>query len=496
MGKILIVFFLTSIFLFCGPSAGIKTVQLPVEDDPTISFRIWFKVGSQNDPEGKEGLAALTANMLVEGATTENSYEQILEKMYPLASGYSASVDKEMTVFTGRIHKDNLESYYALFKDAILSPAFKQEDFDRIKSNTLNYLERTLRYANDEAFGKEALYRILFKGTAYGHPEEGLIKSVASLTLDDVKEFYNIYYTRNNVVAGIGGGFEKILTDRLTSALATLPEGVVTTVEEPSPAPISGMELLLIEKETQSTAISFGFPIDVLRGSKDFYALWIANSWFGEHRNSASHLYQVIREARGMNYGDYSYIEHFPQGWARRFPIPNVARRQQIFEVWIRPVQNGEAHFALRAAIRELQKLVDNGMTQEEFDLTKKFLKKYYLHYAPTTSMRLGYKIDDMFYGINDHLKTFPIMLETLTLEDVNAAVKKYLQYKNIKIVLITQNAESLKKALVNNTISPKTYAVKKPAQILEEDKKIETYSLSIREESVTILKADEMFEE
>ena len=165
MKKISNIFFLAVIFFFCGTSTGIKTVQLPVTDDPTISFRIWFKVGSQNDPEGKEGLAAVTANMLVEGSTTENSYEQILEKMYPLASGYGATIDKEMTIITGRIHKDNLEPYFTLFKDTILSPAFKQEDFDRLKSNTLNYLERTLRYANDEAFGKEALYGIIFKDT-------------------------------------------------------------------------------------------------------------------------------------------------------------------------------------------------------------------------------------------------------------------------------------------------------------------------------------------
>lgn len=478
----------------CGPSTGIKTVQLPVENDPTISFRIWFKVGSQNDPEGKEGLAAFTAAMLVEASTTENSYEQILEKLYPLAARYRATIDKEMTVIVGRIHRDNLENYYGLFKDAILSPAFKPEDFERIKSNTLNYLERTLRYSNDEAFGKEALYCMLFENTTYGHPNEGLIESVKSITLDDIKDFYNKYYTKDNVVAGIGGGFEKGFVKKITGDLATLPGGAPEPAVKPSLAPIDGLHVLLVEKETRSTAINFGFPIDVLRGSKEFYALWLANSWFGEHRNSSSHLYQVIRETRGMNYGDYSYIEHFPRAWARQFPPPNVGRRQQIFEVWIRPVKNEEAHFALRAANRELQKLVDHGLTPEDFKLTKKFLKKYYQHYAPTTNMRLGYKIDDMFYGIKDHLKTFPRMLEELTLEDVNTAIKKYFQYKNMKIAMITQNAASLKEALVNNAKSPKTYQVQKPENILKEDAEIETYPLEIKAENVTVLKADEMF--
>jgi len=56
---------------------------------------------------------------------------------------------------------------------------------------------------------------------------------------------------------------------------------------------------VLVEKPGESTAISFGYPMDLHRGSRDFYALWLANSWLGEHRNSVSHLYQVIREVAG-----------------------------------------------------------------------------------------------------------------------------------------------------------------------------------------------------
>ena len=109
-------------------------VLLPVPSDPTISFRLWFKVGSQDDPPGKEGLAAITAAMIAEGATRANSYEQILDKLLPLAAGYSASPSVEMTVISGRVHKDNLDRFYPLLIEAVREPAFKQEDLDRIKS--------------------------------------------------------------------------------------------------------------------------------------------------------------------------------------------------------------------------------------------------------------------------------------------------------------------------------------------------------------------------
>ncbi|MDW7682375.1 MAG: insulinase family protein, partial [bacterium] len=211
---LLLVVFVFSI-MSCESYRGIKVIKLPIKTDPTISFRIWFKVGSQNDPAGKAGLAALTTTMLIEASTQINSYDQILEKLYPLAADYSASLDKEMAIISGRVHRDNLEKYYELLIQAILQPAFKTEDFERIKTNTLNYLEKTLRYSNDEAFGKETLYQFIFNGTVYGHPEDGLIETVQSITLEDVKQFYRTHFTRENVVIGIGGGFDSGLVQRL-----------------------------------------------------------------------------------------------------------------------------------------------------------------------------------------------------------------------------------------------------------------------------------------
>jgi zinc protease len=77
-----------------APDEETPVVLLPVPDDPTISFTVWFEVGSQDDPPGKEGLAYLTGALLAEGSTTENSYEEILRKLYPLASDYGVRVDK------------------------------------------------------------------------------------------------------------------------------------------------------------------------------------------------------------------------------------------------------------------------------------------------------------------------------------------------------------------------------------------------------------------
>jgi zinc protease len=472
-----------------------NTVLLPVKNDPTISLRIWFKVGSQNDPAGKEGLSAITADMLTDASTQNNSYEEVLDKLFPLAASYSASSSVEMTVIYGRMHKDNLKEYYPLFTDAILLPAFKQEDLDRIKDQTLNYLENTLRYSSDEELGKAVLYNDIFAGTAYGHITEGLIESVKGITLDDVRDFYRQNYTRDNFVIGLGGGYESSLVERLKKDLGGLSAGSSGPITKPRPKPINGMRVTIVEKDAASTAISMGFPIDILRGSKEWYALAVANSWLGEHRNSSSHLFQVIREERGLNYGDYSYIENFPNGGRRQMAPQNVCRRQQIFEIWIRPVPNEARHFALRAALREFKNLVENGMTESNFELTRGFLNKYVLHYAPTTMGRLGYSLDDTYYGIDgSHLAKFRTMMDELGLDDVNAAIKKYWQYGNMQIAIVTRDAQSLKDAIVNNTPSPITYQTTKPEIILEEDKEISTFPLNVQAKDVKIVPVEELF--
>ena len=480
-----------------GEEAAADAILLEVPDDPTVSFTVWFQVGSQNDPPGKEGLALLTGQMISDGATTANSYEAILEKLYPLASSYSARVDKEMTTVTGRTHRDNLDTYFQLYTDAYLRPAFAEADFERLKSNQLNALQTSLRFSSDEELGKAALARSVFGGTPYAHPTLGTVQGLESITLDDVRAFYAEHYVKARAKVALGGGFDTALVDRFAATLEELPEGAPATAPAITPSSIEGRSVLLVSKDDADASISFGYPVDVKRGDREFYALWVANSWLGEHRNSSSHLYQVIREVRGMNYGDYSYIEEFPEGGRRQMPPPNVARRHQLFQVWIRTLPNEQAHFALRAAVREIDMLVENGMSEEAFELTKSFLIKYHLHFATTTQARLGYRVDDAFYGLEDwpHLDRFGEILSELTLDEVNAAIKKHFQTENLEIAIITGEAEKLKEALATDAASPMTYGSEKPAEVLAEDKIIEAYSLGIAEDAIEILPVEEIFE-
>ena len=498
--NVVIVAILTFLSASISSAAGLEThdfILKPVPDDPTISYRIWFKVGSQDDPPGKAGLAALTAKLISEGSTKKHRYEDILDLLFPMAGGYESSCTVEQTIIAGRIHKDNAAEFQPLFLDAILEPALLKEDFERIRSDMLSYLENTLRYASDEDLGKAVLYETIFAGTPYGHIAAGHVEGLKSITLDDVRSFYRTNYTHDLVTIGLGGGYDEGTVKTLRNALNKLPPGEGGAAADPPLfKPINGLQVTIVEKDAPATAISIGFPLDVLRGQADWYPLAVANSWFGEHRNSASHLYQVLRELRGLNYGDYSYLEHFRNGGELEFPLPNDARRNQIFEMWIRPMPHAWAHFALRGALRELKLLVDNGLTEEQVAEKRTALGKYVLHFAPTTMDRLGYALDDKFYGIDgSHLDIYRKRMQTITREEVNRAIKKHLQYENLQILIVTKNAKAFRDALLADKPSPISYPSPRPAEVLKEDKQIAAYPLHIKPENIRIISGKDIFE-
>lgn len=473
-----------------------RVVTLPVAGDPTVSFSVSFGVGSEDDPPGLEGLAYLTGRLIADGATERNSLKDIIEALYPLAAAYDVRVDKETSTLTGRSHRDTVERYIELFTDAYLHPAFLPDDFERIRRDTANFLAKELRYASDEELGKATLQQTIFSGTAYAHPVQGTVEGLERITLDDVRSFYARHYTRDNVTVGIGGGFDGALSERLISSLDGLPAGKAPPAPRIEPEPIDGIEVVLVDKPGADASISFGFPLSVERGDRDFYALWIANSWLGEHRNSASHLFQVIRDKRGLNYGDYSYIESFPEAGARNMPPVNVARHHQIFEVWIRTLPNERAHFALRAALGELASLIHNGLSPKQFELTTEFLNKYSVHYADSTAARLGYRIDDRFYGIggDGHLAKFRRMMDELTVDDVNAAIRRHLRDENLKIAIVTGDAEGLAAALASDAPSPIRYATPPGDEVLAEDVSIASYPLGIDADGIVVVPVDDLF--
>lgn len=503
-----------ALFLTSSLSAQ-ETVELKIPSSNKVVVKLMFRNGSICDPAGKDGITSLTASTLIAGGTKSMTSSEIKNMIYPMAISYYATTDKEVTVFTFEFPVDFTTAFYPMMRDLMLNPRFDESDFSRVKSNQQNYVDQVIRSSSDEEYSKKALEDLVFRGTNYQHLIQGTSTGVKSITSEDIKKHYTNYFTARNLIIGIAGNYTPEFLALLKNDLNKLSQ-VTPSIPKPGVARNpKGVEVEIISKDQAlGSAVFMGFPLALTRKDNDFAPMMIANSWLGEHRKSYSRLYQKIREQRSMNYGDYSYIEWYENGGQNMLPQPGFPRTSNYFSIWLRPVQTakglkgqyeelsaikiGHAHFAIRMAIREMDQMINTGMSQEDFELTKTFLRSYIKLYAQTPSKQLGYLMDSRFYSRQDYLKEMDALLESTTLEQVNAAMKKYWQTQNMFITIVSDASEvdELKKSLMENTVSPMSYSnslkAGMPKDILDEDELVSTYKLNVK--SVNIVKSSDTF--
>ncbi len=515
MKQLLTAFLLIAFTLSGIISKAQESVELKQPESNKVVIKLMFRNGSITDPIGKDGLTYTVANTVIRGGTKDKTSKQIQEFIYPMAVNYSASVDKEVTTFTFQVHQDFVEKFYPVLKGLILTPAFADEDFRRIRSNQQNYVDQVIRASSDEDYSKFALEDLLFRGTNYQHMVMGTTAAVNAITLDDVKQHYRNFFTRNNLSIGIAGNYNDAFLAKLKKDMTMLPDTSPQLPQAGKPNEPDGINVEIISKnDALGSAIFTGFPLPVTRSNDEFAALMVANSFLGEHRKSYGKLYDKIRSTRSMNYGDYSYIEWYENGGSNMLPVPGVPRSSNYFSLWIRPVQVaeglqkqyvelkgievGHAHFALRMAIREVDNLINNGISKEDFELTRRFLRSYNKLYIQTPEKQIGFLMDSRFYGRKNYIREMDALLAKLTVDDVNKAIKKYWQTDNMFVTIVTDDSEAgpLKKSLEENLPSPMSYSnlVKEglPKAVMDEDNQVANYKLKVK--SVKIVDSKDTF--
>ena len=474
-------------------SAQMRVVAL-ASKSPLVTFRIVFTTGSTADPEDKPGLAYLTAAMLANSGTKDLTYRQITDALFPMAASVNLTVDKEMCTFYGTTHVDNLDEYYRLLRTMLLEPGWRADDFQRVKDDAINNLRVSLR-SNDEELGKEVLYANLYAGTPYGHYSGGTVSALEAMTLDDVRGFYKNQYSQSHLILGIAGGYPPAFLEQVRKDFRALPEGAGFQPRQEEPAAIRKSRAVIVDKGTRSVAYSIGYPIPVTRQSPTYPALLVATTYLGQHRMSGGLLYREMREKRGLNYGDYAYLEYFPRGMYLFEPQTNLARHSQIFQLWIRPVEPPTAKFALRLALFELDRLIRQGISEEAFQRTREFATKYVNVLTRTQSANLGYALDGLYYDRPNFPETLKAGLAKLTRGDVNRAMQLYLRTDRLVVAAVSGDGVGLRQQLASADPSPMQYNSPKSDTILEEDKIVEKWPLGLAADDITVVPVASVFQ-
>jgi zinc protease len=413
-----------------------------------IGIQLVVRHGSTSDAPGKEGLALLTAQAIVDGGfgkgAARMTKEQLARLTTPWGSGARPGVftSHRTTTFFFAVPRDVLPRYVReILRPMLVEPAFDAGEIDRLKKEIVSSFT-SLRSENLEQLGLAAIDQYLHEGTRYAHLVSGRESTMAALTREDVLRFYRDFYRPENVILGLSssdGEVVGLVKDAIRSinADATSPSPTITLS---APAPIRGrIARVIAQANAPAASVHLGFPIEVNRLHPDFWPLYVANVWFGTHRDSAGQLYQTIREERGYNYGNYSYLEYWPGRPFNLFPVFNTPREQQSFSIWIRPVKHEHAVHLAKAATWELEQLVRRGLTAEELEEAKTKASVLYLNLGETASRLLSARVDDAFLRMDPgYLDSYVDAVERVTLEQANAAIRRHLKTENIKYLIIT----------------------------------------------------------
>jgi zinc protease len=484
--------------------SGVGLLELPANDKAIVNIQLRFRSGAVDDPPGKAGITYLAARVMAEGGTKALDAKALLNALFPLAAELEVRVDKELTTFSARVHRDNLDKLLPILSDVLLNPRWDPAEFRRLREAAVNDVEKRLRQGDDENLGKEALWETLYRNHPYGRLTRGHLSDLKSLRLEDLQAHAERVFTADRLTVGVSGGYPAQLGSDLAKLLGALPRQGAAPVAVPQAHP-QKPRFVLVDKVTDSTAISIGIPWALSHKDADWAALSVARSAFGEHRQFNGRLMQRLREARGLNYGDYAYIEHFQQeGGDAVTAQTGRARHQQEFSIWLRPMQNENRLFALRAALYELQRsLKEEPFTAAEVEQTKGFLDGYILLFDQTDMRRLGFALDDAFYGMSGFRGAWRAQLRGVTADQVNAAWRKWVDPSKAEIVMVGPGMDAVKKSILEGAASPISYqkdaqgnAAAKPKAITDTDAVIEKFPLGAQTDTdVQVVPVSRMFE-
>lgn len=518
MHRIFVIFSIVlcaSLLFAQAPAAKPADVKLVTINSPAALYEVQIMVnaGSANDPAGKEGTASLVADALVEGGFGDPNNPTTKEKLADItlpwgdAATPSVRVDKQTTTISVTVPRDVFPAFVQqVLKPMLTQPLFQQAELDRLRKESLTAIQSGLRLEQQEQLGLLTLDNYLLNGTPLQNLANGTVQGLSAVTREDLLAFYKQYFTRGNMAVATSFTDPKAL-GLLKSALPSA--GAVAEPLKIAVEPIQGRHLLIVTQTNAiATGLHFGFSINVNREDADYWPLFIGNVVLGQHRDDFGRMYQEFREERGYNYGDYSYVEYYAARPYMLFPAPTTPRNQQYFSVWIRPVGHQYAHFMLKAATAQLDRLIREGLAPEEVANAKVKARTLYLNYAESVRRQLGYKLDDIFYGMSDrgYLDTMLKSIDAVTPEQVNAAIKNHLQTASLKYVIVTNASEGehLANDIANNTNvvtkTPAEYHIPTPVppekqKLLDQDKKWTEYPLNIPRGNIHIIPSDQLFE-
>jgi zinc protease len=397
---------------------GIEAWLVSDHLNPIINMRFAFRGGAALDPEGKEGLANMVSGLLDEGAGDLDSqaFQRRLEDLSVVLR-----FDANRDTFKGHVKtlSNNKNAAFALLKSAIGQPRFDDEPVNRIRSQILAGLRRSSQDPN--AVAGLTLAKELFPNHPYGRPVEGTPESVKAISRPDLKAFVHKRLARDNLVIGVVGDIGPDELGRyLDQVFLSLPTSSrASNVKEAQPQTLGRTKV--VEMAVPQSAIVFAQK-GLKRDDPDFYKAYVLNHILGGG-SFTSRLYNEIREKRGLAYSIGSYL--YPTKRAGLLQGYGGTANKRVGET-------------LKILKNEWRRMANKGVDAKTLRDAKTYLiGSYPLRFTSSgniAAILVSMQLEEL--GI-DFLDQRNSLINSVSLNDVNATAKKLLDPDNLVIVVV-----------------------------------------------------------
>jgi len=386
---------------------------------PLVTLELFIKAGTLQEPPGKEGLANLTASLLLNG-TKSRIATKIAQELDFMGARLSASGGDDFATVSLTVLKKDLGPALDLLKDILLNPIFPAAEVQR----KVNQFKAALASEQDEPMmvGSRAFNRELYGAFPYGYPVRGTPRGLSAIIPKDLAEFHRRYYRPNNAVLSLVGDLTpeeaRHWVARTFGAWAAAP---VPVSKLPPIPPLEKRREVVIDKDITQANIILG-NLGIARKNPDFYAFQVMNYILGGG-GFASRLMDDIRETRGLA---YSVSSSFSPGLE---PGPFAVALE---------TKNATASEAITQVVEQLRRMRTQPVTPEELKNAKSYLIGSFPRKIDSMSKRawlMGYV---EIYGLGlDYPWRYPEFIEHLTPADIQKVADKYVQPEKYLLVVV-----------------------------------------------------------
>ena len=360
----------------------------------------------------------LVSSMLDQGTTKQTKFE-ISDKLERAGARLSISNGKSNVGFYAKFLSEDLEMVLGLLSEQLQYPAFNEEDLEKAKKRMITSYKR-----KKESTRGSAVDNMLINFYPKGHqnaPQDNdrSIEDIKKTTRKDLEDFHKKNYGKGGMVfVAVGdvnhGELEKVLKKEFgewkNSPLLKKPE-------DKRGVKFPGKEYVTMKDKT-STDFVVGIPLGIDRFHEDYMPLYVATHILGG--NFSARLMQTVRVKEGLTYGINSRISGFENGNDGYWMVGGTFAPELLAK--------GE-----KATLREVKKWASGGVTQEEVNITKSTLMgSYQVGFDTTAGLSGGILSAVSVWGDLQYIDSYPDDVRAVTLEQVNAVIKKYITFDSI----------------------------------------------------------------